>query len=99
MSSVADPRMAVALGHLVAAIDEVQAIGVEAVDARDAVTVVREVARAGNRMRAVEIEALDSVDRTGQFKADGHVSAKAMVRYVGRLSGSEAFRRASCMRA
>jgi hypothetical protein len=97
-SAVADPATAAAIEQISAGLDALAAAGVEPVDARDAVTVVRAVEVCERRFRSLTLGVQDSIDRRGLHKADGHASAKVMVRHVARLSDGEAARRALAVR-
>lgn len=98
-SAVADPNLAAALDHLAAALDQVQAAGVDPVDSADALTVLREIEVSARRLRAVQVDVVAAADRRSLYRADGHASAKVMVRHAARLSGPEASRRASAAKA
>jgi hypothetical protein len=92
-SQVADREVAAAIDAAHAALDALGAAGVAAFDAHDAVELVRDVERLVRRTRAVAVDVVDGIDRAGWHRADGHASAKVMVRHVARLSSAEAGRR------
>ncbi len=98
-SRVSDAATAVALDRLDAALDSLVEAGVEPVDARDASTLVREVEAMDRRLRSVQINLQDRIDRRGLHRVDGHTSAKVMVRHNAKLSPAEAGRRARAVRA
>ena len=54
---------------------------------------VRQLEVLGRRLHAVQLDVQDRIDRSGVFKADGHASAKVMVRHGANLSNGEALRR------
>ncbi|MEZ5180087.1 MAG: DUF222 domain-containing protein [Acidimicrobiales bacterium] len=85
--------MAVAIDAANAALDSLAVAGMVASDARDAVTLVREVESLVRRARSLAVAVVDGIDRAGWHRADGHASAKVMVRHVARLSAAEAGRR------
>ena len=95
MSEVHDPATAEALDGLAAAVDALVAAGVTPDDAADARVLIAEVESIGRRVDAVQVGLVDEIDRTGAYRADGHFSAKVMVRHEANLSGPEAHRRAS----
>ncbi|MBX3286901.1 MAG: DUF222 domain-containing protein [Actinobacteria bacterium] len=92
-SQVADREVAVAIDAANAALDSLAVAGMVASDARDAVTLVREVESLVRRARSLAVAVVDGIDRAGWHRADGHASAKVMVRHVARLSAAEAGRR------
>ena len=73
MSEVHDPATAEALDGLVAAVDALVAAGVTPDDAADARTLIAEVESIGRRVDAVQVGLVDEIDRTGAYRADGHV--------------------------
>ncbi len=80
-------------------LDALRAAGVEPVDAGDARAWVREVEGLGRRIRSMQVELVDVIDRQGLHRVDGHASAKVMVRHTAGLSAAEAARRARAARA
>jgi len=62
-------------------------------DADDAARGIRETEALGRRLHAMQVGVLSAVDRSGAHRADGHASAKVMVRHCGNLSNAEALRR------
>jgi hypothetical protein len=98
-SAVLTTEAATALDQLTAGLDALAAAGVDPVDARDAVTWVRELEVLGRRLRSAQLDLMDRVDRRGLHRADGHASAKVMVRHNARLSPAEAGRRYRAVRA
>lgn len=96
---VLDRDTAVALEQLTAAVDVLVAAGVEPFDGRDAVTVIGELETQVRRLHAQQVALVDTIDRRNLHRADGHASAKVMVRHVAKLSNTEAHRRASAARA
>lgn len=50
-------------------------------------------------MQSVQIRLLAEIERSGVHAADGHASAKVMVRHHANLSTREASRRAACAKA
>jgi hypothetical protein len=98
-SAVLDEATAVALDQLTASLDALSEAGVDPVDARDAVTLVREVEALARRVRSVQLDLVEVIDRRGLHRPDGHASAKVMVRHNARLSPAEAGRRNRAMKA
>ena len=64
----------------------------------EALVRVREVEVLGRRLHALQVGLQDRIDRSGVFKADGHGSAKVMVRHGANLSNAEALRRDQVVR-
>ena len=77
-----------------AALDAVLASGVEPVDAGEARALIVEMEGLRRRADAAALSLQASIQRRGLHRADGHRSAKAMVRHVARLSPAEAAARA-----
>lgn len=98
-SAVHDPRLAAAISSLTGALDLVVAAGVSPFDSSDAVVLVQALEVQQRRLRALQVQALDGIQRSGFHRFDGHASAKVMVRHVARLSNGEAHRRALIARA
>ncbi len=98
-SQVINREVAAAIDAVGAGLDALFAAGLDAVDPRDAVVLVREVEGLVRRARAVAVGVLDGVDRAGWHRVDGHASAKVMVRHVARLSDAEAGRRMRAAKA
>ena len=99
MKPVADPELGEALAALDAALGRVVELGVEPVDHRDAITVIKRVERAGRRMDSVRVGLVEEIEQRSLHAHDGHHSAKVMVRHVAKLSSVEAARRAAAARA
>ncbi len=97
-SGVADAAAARALADAEAAIDELFAAGVDPADARDAVVWIEELERLGRRLDAARAALVGSIQRQVLHTADGHGSAKIMVRHVARLTEAEALARAKTAR-
>ncbi len=89
--------MAAALDGVAAALDRLG--GPVPVDARDAIAVISRVEELGRRVDAVQVGLVTEIDRRALHKADGHNSAKVMVRHYAHLSGPEAARRARAAKA
>jgi len=98
-SGVVDATAAKALDALSAALDQVQAVGLMPVDARDAVVMVRQVEAVARRVAAVQVGLVGEIDRRSLHRSDGHSSAKVFVRHAADLSDREAGRRARAARA
>lgn len=99
MEGVSDPGTAEAIDALSAAVDTLQAVGVTPTDAADARALIVGLEIVARRVRSLQVELVAEIDRTGACVADGHASAKVMVRHVAGLSATEAARRARCARA
>lgn len=92
MQRVADPDLAAALADAEEALDRAFAAGVRPSGVDDAYAVARGVNHLERRARALGVVLVGEIDRDRWYQADGHASAKAMVRCAANLSGPEAFR-------
>jgi len=92
-SAVVHPNQAAALESLSAAIDGMFTAGLAPTNGADATAMVRELESLSSRIEAAKVDLLDAVDIRGLYGRDGHVSAKAMVRHVAKLSNPVATRR------
>ncbi len=85
------------LGDLTVRLDgvlsELAGLDLEAATDPELLDAVPVLVAASRRLGSVEARVLDRVDRTGAYRPDGHMSAKVMIRHLGRLSGAEANRR------
>ncbi len=97
-SEVMDRPTAAALDDLTASLDALAGAGVDPVDVRDAVTLVREMEVIARRVRSVQLTVAERIDRRGLHRHDGHASIKVFVRHNARLSDAEAGRRAAALR-
>ncbi len=75
------------IGH---GLDALFASGMSPADDRDAIVWITELETLGRRVAAAQTGLLDVIDRDGLFTADGHASAKVMVRHHAKLSEGEA---------
>lgn len=98
-SGVLDAATAAAIERVVGGLDGLVEAGVEPVDAGDAVVLVQELEVQARRLRALQVDLVDRIDRRGLHRVDGHASAKVMVRHAAQLSNAEACRRAGAARA
>ena len=62
MSLVLDPRLAAAFDAVVVALDGLVAVGVQPVDARDAVAVVSEVETCARRLASLQLSVITEID-------------------------------------
>lgn len=97
-SGVHDPATAGAIAGLAASVDALAEADLAPHDAADARALVGELEAIARRLRAVQVRSV-AEDRTGVFRADGHASAKVMVRHAAKLSNAAACRRASAATA
>ena len=67
-------------------------------DADEAAAEIAGLEREARRLDARRIALLDRIDRTGVYAADGHVSARVMMRLHAHLSGPEASQRDQVMK-
>jgi hypothetical protein len=74
------------LRDLDSVLDGLIADGVSMVSAREAAAYLRQLETAARKLRAVQINAQVAIDASGVYGADGHSSAKVMVRHCARLS-------------
>ncbi|QYG93373.1 DUF222 domain-containing protein [Iamia sp. SCSIO 61187] len=99
MEMVCDPTTAEGLDALDAAVDRLQTAGVTPVDDADARALTIRLENVARRVQSLQIDLVAEIDRTGVHAADGHASAKVMVRHHANLSTREAARRAACAKA
>ncbi len=99
MKPVGNPEIEEALTALGVALDRVAEAGVAPKDARDAATIIRRVETLGRRVDALQTRVVAEVDESMSYAADGHHSAKVMVRHVAKLSNAEAAGRDKAARA
>ena len=98
MATAADPEVAAALDRFHAAAADLVAVGLTPVDGDDAAAVIRGLEAGARIASAAQVDLLDEVDRLGLHHADGHRTAKVMVRHTAHLSDAEALRRAKAAR-
>ena len=89
-SGVANPVLASAIVSTANGLDAINASGMSPVNARDALVCIREFEVLRRRMDAVQVGLLSAIDEACFYGADGHASAKAMVRHYAKLSSGEA---------
>jgi len=94
-----EPDTAAAIDLIAAGIDELQAAGFPMADADATAEVIAGLEQQCRRLQAAQVDLLAAVDRCGAHRADGHFSAKIMVRHHARLSGREASQRQKVARA
>ena len=82
-----------AIEQIAAGFDRLLAADLSGIGADDAARVIARLERQTRRGEAMECRVLDAVERSGAHLADGHVSAKVMVRHHAHLSNPEAVRR------
>ncbi len=99
MATAADGEVAEVLSDFRTVADRLLSVGLTPVDVIDASDVVRGLEAGARVVRAAQVGLVDEIDRRGLFKADGHRSAKVMVRHTANLSDAEALRRAKAARA
>ncbi|WCO67489.1 DUF222 domain-containing protein [Iamia majanohamensis] len=99
METVVEPTTAEAIERLAVALDDLQHAGVTPTSADDARGLIVALETQARRMRSVQVDLVEQIDRTATCVLDGHTSAKVMVRHLAQLSGAEAHRRAQCARA
>ena len=93
------PAGSEAIDALSAALDTVLSSGLDPADAAEARDLIARLETQGRRLRAAQVELLDTISRRGLHRPDGHASAKVMVRHVANLSTAEASRRAASAKA
>jgi len=98
-SEVIDRDVAAAIDRVRSGLGTLLSLGVDPFDAGDAITMVRELEVIGRQAAALAIKVHSNIDERGLYAADGHGSAKVMVRHLGRLSGEDAHRRSQAARA
>nr|WP_291836576.1 hypothetical protein [Candidatus Microthrix sp.] len=97
-SAVADVAAGAALAQAELAMDELFEAGFDPADSRDAVVWIEELDRLGRRVDAAQSVLMGAIQRRVLHTADGHGSAKIMVRHVARLTEAEASVRAKTAR-
>ena len=95
----ADADLGNGLAAVAAGLDEVLAAGLDPADSPEAIDLIDKLETLGRRLDAARVGLVDVIDRKGLYRADGHHSAKIMVRHVAKLSGAEAAARAKTARA
>jgi hypothetical protein len=93
-ADLADAARAEELDAVDAALDSLLAGGFTPADCGEAAGLVRRLEAVGSRVAAAQRRLVGEIDRTGVYGADGHTSAKVMVRHTARLSTGEANARA-----
>ena len=88
-----------ALVRISSELDELLEAGLDPADESEALALVNQLETIGRKVAAAQVEALDVIDRRGLHRADGHFSAKVMVRHVAKLSAPEAAARARVAKA
>jgi len=78
------------LAEVRSGLNELRLHGVEPAGHKEAVSVIRELETMRRQIDALLVEAQAAIDQRGLHSADGHASAKVMVRHVADLSVSEA---------
>lgn len=99
MAAAADPRVREALAAFRAGVEGLVAVGLSPGDVVEAGDLVRAVEAGARTVGSVQADLLGVIDRSGVYAADGHRSAKVLVRHAARLSDAEALRRAKAARA
>ena len=89
-SGVANPVLASAIVSTANGLDAINASGMSPANARDAIVCIREFEVLRRRMDAVQVGLLSAIDEACFYGADGHASAKAMLRHYAKLSSGEA---------
>jgi len=85
-STIADQ----ALRDIADGLDALLDAGVEPVDSRQAIVAIKRMEEVRRKLAAAQAQMLQAIDQRGLHRADGHFSAKAMLRHVAKLSGGEA---------
>lgn len=97
-SAVADPQVAAAIQRASAALDDLARADAQPADITEAYAYTRELEAIGRRVKALQAAVVNTVQRSGVHKADGHASPKVMVRHAANLSPAEATRRDAAAR-
>ena len=96
---LADADLGNGLAMVAAGLEAVLAAGMDPADSPEAIDLIQQLEALGRQMDAARVDLVDVIDRKGLYRADGHHSAKVMVRHVAKLSGAEAAARAKTARA
>ena len=97
-SEVTNTELGKAIDQIVDGFAALQAAGVDPANAREAITLIRKVEQIRRLADAASVSVMASIDEQCFHLADGHASAKAMVRHHARLSKSEAAARERTMK-
>jgi hypothetical protein len=98
MASVADPEVAAALAATRAGLAGLRTLGLHPSGADDASALARAVETCAREVRALQLQVLDAVERSGLHHAEGHRTAAVFIRHKVNLSKPEAKRRAKAAR-
>ena len=93
-----DAEVRAALEAIEAGLDRLQALDLDAMPGGDVTALMAGVERITRRASATQLSLLDAVQQRELHRADGHATAKTMLRHVGRLSHGEAAARGRSMR-
>ncbi len=93
-SKVENPEIAAAIDTAATGLAMLLDTGVRPENSRDAITLISELEQLRRVADALTVEVLAEIDDNRWHLADGHASAKTMVRHIARLSNSEATTRA-----
>ncbi len=98
MASVADPEVAAAVAATRSALAGLRSLGLHPSSVDDAHALTRAIEGCAREVRALQLQVLDQIERSGLHHADGHRSAVVLVRHAANLSKPEAKRRAKVVR-
>src|SRR6478735_5075820 len=98
MASVADPEVAAALDDTRAGLASLRSLGPAPTGIEDAYALTRAIESCAREIRALQLQVLDEIERSGLHHADGHRSGAVLVRHAANLSKAEAKRRAKAVR-
>ncbi|HEX4903503.1 MAG TPA: DUF222 domain-containing protein [Acidimicrobiales bacterium] len=97
--TIVRPDLEVALDSLAESIEEVLTADLGQLSAAEELALVGRLEQLRRRLDAGTDRAADHLDRSAAFSHDGHRSAKAALKAIGRLPGSEALGRVRTARA
>ena len=95
---MADPEVAEAVDAVHVGLAALRAHGLQPSEVQDAYALVRAIEGVAREARALQLQMLDEVERSGFHHADGHRTAGILVRHAANLSKAEAKRRAKVLR-
>jgi len=87
------PGNSASMAGVSAAIDVLLQAEAGPVDADSAAAEIAALERECRRLQAAQVELLGKIDSSGVYSADGHFSARVMMRHHAQLSGAEASKR------
>jgi hypothetical protein len=98
MASVADPEQAAAVDATRSGLAGLRSLGLHLTSVDDAYALTRDIETCAREVRALQLQVLEEIERSGLHHADGHRSPMILVRRAANLSKPESKRRAKAVR-